>query len=126
MPLYDFKCKSCNDVSPYHLSAHTYDNDSKKLNCAACEASDLTRFYGNAKLFFSGMFHEVTIGGQTFATERAKKAYERENGYIPLSQEENQQEATKNKARHAKNDQVEIKKDVNEICQKIIHKHNSK
>ena len=31
---------------------------------------------GMQNYFFSGMFHEVTIGGQTFATERAKKDYE--------------------------------------------------
>ena len=125
MPLYDFKCKSCAARKDHHLSAKTYDEDKKKLSCFACGSKELERNFLNQRMSFSGMFKEQTVGGVTFGTETAKKAYERENGYIPLSYEENKQETSKNRSRIDKADSDKTKSDVKEIVKRAYY-NNSK
>tara|TARA_R110002012_G_scaffold197079_2_gene365630 strand:- start:4520 stop:4891 length:372 start_codon:yes stop_codon:yes gene_type:complete len=123
--MYDFKCSGCKSVNAYHLTANDYENESSRINCLNCNDTNLSRFFGNQNVNFSGMFHEVTIGGQTFSTETQKKAFEKENGYIPLSYEENIQETTKNKNRIDKEQSSKRQRDIQEICQKAIHKNSS-
>ena len=125
MPLYDFKCSACAAMKSYHLSSKTYDEDKKKLSCFACGSRELERNFLNQRMHFSGMFKEQTIGGVTFATETAKKAYEKENGYIPLSYEENMQETSKNRARIDKEDSIQTKKEVAKIVQAAIKKNKN-
>ena len=123
MPMYDFKCNDCDSIYAYHINADTYDNDSRRVNCMACTSTNMERLFGNQSIYFSGMFNEITIGGQTFTTAAQKKAFEKENNYIPLSYEENQQETTKNRKRIEKQQQEQMKSDVTEICKKAFHKN---
>ncbi len=124
MPMYDFKCAKCKSVNAYHLTAKNYENEASSINCLNCNDNNLTRFFGNQNVNFSGMFHEVTVGGKTFTTSAQKKAYEKENGYIPLSYEENVQETKKNKNRIDKEQGIKRQRAITEICKKAIHKHS--
>jgi len=124
MPMYSFKCNDCDSIHTYHMNVDTYDNDLRRVNCMSCTSTNMVRFFGNQKtVYFSGMFNEITIGGQTFTTAAQKKAFEKENNYIPLSYEENQQETTKNRKRIEKQQQEQMKSDVAEICKKAFHKN---
>lgn len=47
MPVYKFKCQSCNNVQDEYLTIKEYNDSCRLIECLICKKVDLQRYFGD-------------------------------------------------------------------------------
>lgn len=112
MPVYEYKCGFCGDVSDFVMSVSGLDyinNFGGILLCQSCNAGQMYRYFGNQSVQFTPPlieFHD--IGAERMITsKRELKEIEKREGKVFGGHEELSQEARKNKLNNQRQAQEE-------------------
>ncbi len=96
MPLYSYKCFSCNSIQDFYFSL----NDKHHVNCSECKSTNVKQYFGNANVSVHGFTEFVDPRGGTERLSMAQiKNVEKKEGLTYLSHEEHDNEIAKNKKR---------------------------
>jgi len=94
VPLYSYKCYSCDHIQDFYFSL----NDTHHVNCVECKSTNVKQYFGNANVSVHGFTEFVDPrGGPERLTMAQIKDVEKKEGLTYLSHEEHDKEIAKNK-----------------------------
>ena len=119
MPLYSFKCKSCNRIDDVYFSVH----EPKINTCISCKSKDTFQYFGNAKVSIHGFteFNDPR-GGRGKLTMNEIKNIEKRDNLVYIEEKDYQSEIKKNRAYNKKNEDQKLEKVIDKGMKKLKQK----
>ena len=122
MPLYSFKCQSCEHIQDIFFSI----NDKKIAKCESCRSTNMKQYFGNYNVNIHGFteFDDPRGTGGKLTMKQIKEIEKKEN-LVYGGHDELKKEANKNRRYNENKTQKKLEGIIDEGVKKLHQKYNS-
>ena len=122
MPLYSFKCQSCEHIQDNFFSIY----DKKIVNCESCRSTNINQYFGNAKVSIHGFteFDDPRGTGGTLSMKQIKEIEKKQN-LVYGGHDELKKEADKNRQYNENKTKEKLDSIIDKSVKTLHTKYNS-
>ena len=122
MPLYSFKCQSCEHIQDHDFSIH----DKKIVNCESCRSTNIKQYFGNAKVSIHGFteFDDPRGTGKKLTMKEIKEI-EKKQKLVYGGHDELKKEADKNRQYNENKTKQKLEGIIDKSVKTLHTKYNS-
>jgi len=122
MPIYSFKCQSCEHIQDNYFSLY----DKKIVNCESCRSLNMVQYFGNHNVSIHGFteFDDPRGTGGTLTMKEIKEI-EKKQKLVFMGHDEAKQEADKNLKHNNMKTKQKLEKIIDNSVKTLHKKYNS-